>query len=77
LEILRISRAVECLRFTQPPPKIGDLALICGFYDESHFIESFKSFTGLTPKQFLKNNTPVTDSVTWRDEVLHERTLVY
>ncbi|WP_028975279.1 AraC family transcriptional regulator [Spirochaeta cellobiosiphila] len=31
-----------------------DVALICGFYDQSHFTKVFKAYTGLTPSQYLK-----------------------
>ena len=32
----------------------ADLALGCGYYDQSHFINEFKSFSGLTPLEFLQ-----------------------
>jgi len=32
----------------------ADLALGCGYYDQSHFINEFKSFSGLTPLEFLE-----------------------
>ena len=31
---------------------IGKLALDCGFSDQSHFTNYFKSFIGITPKQY-------------------------
>lgn len=31
-----------------------DLALDCGYYDQSHFINEFKSFSGLSPFEFLQ-----------------------
>jgi hypothetical protein len=31
-----------------------EIALICGFYDQSHFSRVFKSYTGLTPARYLK-----------------------
>jgi len=33
----------------------ADLALECGYYDQSHFINEFKSFSGLTPLEFLRH----------------------
>jgi AraC-like DNA-binding protein len=32
----------------------ADLALGCGYYDQSHFINDFNSFSGLSPLQFLR-----------------------
>ena len=32
----------------------ADLALGCGYYDQSHFINEFKFFSGLTPVEFLE-----------------------
>ena len=32
----------------------ADLALGCGYYDQSHFINEFKSFSGLSPREFLQ-----------------------
>jgi AraC-like DNA-binding protein len=32
----------------------ADLALDCGYYDQSHFINEFRSSSGLTPLEFLR-----------------------
>jgi AraC-like DNA-binding protein len=32
----------------------ADLALDCGYYDQSHFINEFRSFSGLSPLEFLQ-----------------------
>lgn len=32
---------------------LTSLGLECGFYDQSHFIRTFKKYSGLTPKKFL------------------------
>ncbi len=32
-----------------------------GYYDESHFIHDFKSFSGMTPKQYLNNQNFISD----------------
>ena len=31
---------------------LAEIALLAGFYDQSHFTKKFKSFTGITPRQF-------------------------
>jgi AraC-like DNA-binding protein len=35
------------------------IAYDCGYFDQSHFIRDFKSFTGLTPSAYLENVSPV------------------
>jgi AraC-like DNA-binding protein len=35
------------------------IAYDCGYFDQSHFIRDFKSFTGVTPSEFAKNKFPV------------------
>jgi AraC-like DNA-binding protein len=39
---------------TQPTMRWADLALDCGYYDQSHFINEFRSFSGLSPLEFLQ-----------------------
>ncbi|SFE42059.1 Helix-turn-helix domain-containing protein [Chitinophaga sp. CF118] len=35
------------------------IAYECGYFDQSHFIRDFKSFTGVTPSAYLENRFPV------------------
>jgi len=35
---------------------LTDLAYENGYYDQAHFIKDFKAFTGMSPKQFFKDN---------------------
>jgi AraC-like DNA-binding protein len=39
---------------TQTTMRWADLALGCGYYDQSHFINEFKSFSGVSPLEFLR-----------------------
>ena len=39
---------------TQTTMRWADLALDCGYYDQSHFINEFRSFSGLSPREFLQ-----------------------
>jgi len=39
---------------SQPTMRWADLALGCGYYDQSHFINEFRSFSGLSPLEFLQ-----------------------
>jgi AraC-like DNA-binding protein len=35
---------------------LSEVALSCGFYDQSHFTRSFKGCTGLTPGQYRRGS---------------------
>ena len=35
------------------------IAYDCGYFDQSHFIRDFRSFTGVTPSEYLDNKFPV------------------
>ncbi len=39
---------------TETSMRWADLALGCGYYDQSHFINEFRSFSGLSPLEFLQ-----------------------
>ena len=52
LRRIKVERALPMLRnkrFT-----LTDIALSCGFADQSHFIRCFKEFVGITPKVYRK-----------------------
>jgi AraC-like DNA-binding protein len=53
-QFLRTIRFQEILRALQggTPTRWTDLALRFGFYDQAHFINDFKTFTGETPTQW-------------------------
>ena len=36
----------------------ADIALLCGYSDQSHFIREFKHFSGFNPESFLKEEFP-------------------
>jgi AraC-like DNA-binding protein len=45
---------------TQP---LTSIAYDCGYFDQSHFIRDFKSFTNVTPSTYLDSNFPVNQVV--------------
>ncbi|HHW66528.1 MAG: hypothetical protein PWP07_321 [Epulopiscium sp.] len=51
---IKIERAKSYLLSTNK--SILDIALLLGFYDQSHFTRTFKAFTGITPTQYRNNN---------------------
>ena len=55
LMLCKINKAKHLLEFSDQ--SIVEVAMACGFFDSSHFVKTFKRFTGLNPKQFrqLKN----------------------
>jgi AraC-like DNA-binding protein len=42
---------------------LSDIALECGFYDQSHFYRYFKKYTGVTPQNYVKASKDITDDV--------------
>lgn len=51
---LRLEKAGELIRMKKS--SLTDIAHSIGFYDQSHFTNSFKRFYGVTPRQFHKSN---------------------
>ena len=47
---LRIERA--CKEIAESSAPISEIALALGFYDQSHFSNTFKRFTGMTPAAY-------------------------
>lgn len=47
---IRIEKSLNLLR--NKKLSLTEIALMCGFADQSHFIRSFKNFHGITPKKF-------------------------
>jgi AraC-like DNA-binding protein len=53
--LARITRLQQFLKAVQRGQVNSLTALACdmGYYDQSHFVKDFKSFTGLTPRQYF------------------------
>lgn len=57
----KIHRFQNSLRLmTQKDASLTSIAYDCGYFDQSHFIREFKSFTGFTPSGYSIENSPVT-----------------
>ncbi len=50
--IRRFQKAAK-LAVTAPAPSWGEIALDCGYFDQSHMIRDFQSFSGFTPADYL------------------------
>lgn len=59
---LRFQKAVRLMtKFEEGKLYLKDLSCQLDYYDQSHFIRDFKQFSGLTPKEYLKNKTRLID----------------
>ena len=55
--VLRAKLSASCAAdgpAVQTAARWVDLALGCGYYDQSHFINEFRAFSGLSPVEFLQ-----------------------
>jgi AraC-like DNA-binding protein len=55
----KINRFQLSLRLMAKNKPLTAVAYDCGYFDQSHFIRDFKSFTSVTPSAYLENNFPV------------------
>jgi AraC-like DNA-binding protein len=57
----KINRFQNSLRLiSQKDSSLTSIAYDCGYFDQSHFIREFKSFTGFTPSGYLFESSPIT-----------------
>lgn len=64
-QFTRISRFHRAMQFYGGQEmSLTDIALDCGYYDQSHFINDFKQFAGVGPRIFFSGKSPAT---VWRD----------
>jgi AraC-like DNA-binding protein len=56
-KISRFQLSLRLLAKNEQP--FTSIAYDCGYFDQSHFIRDFKSFTGVTPSAYLGNKFPV------------------
>jgi AraC-like DNA-binding protein len=53
LRIIRFQKSIREIEL-KGSTNFSSLALDCGYYDQSHFIADFKSFSGFTPVEYVK-----------------------
>jgi AraC-like DNA-binding protein len=63
--VQRFQRALAALR-CERPRAASEIALACGYYDQSHFIREFERFSGMSPRAFLRRAMPDPNSVVVR-----------
>jgi len=66
-EFCRIIRFHKALYLKQinKAQNLNDIAYECGFSDQAHFINEFKSISGYSPKKYFKLTTPFSDYYTY------------
>jgi AraC-like DNA-binding protein len=62
LKITRFQKAIQQIE-TQTLTNWTNVALESGYYDQAHFINDFKEFSGFTPRQFLSLKSDFTNYV--------------
>ena len=55
IQLKKVNHAVELLK-NKPIEKLTQIGLEAGFYDQPHFIRTFKKFCGHPPREFRKTN---------------------
>lgn len=61
LQIHRFSKTVNQLQLDFGEKSIDEIALTNGYYDKSHLIKEFKSYSGFTPSEFISNSDPYSE----------------
>ena len=62
---IRVNNAIEQMK-VKTGKSLTQLALENNYFDQSHFINDFKQFTGYSPSKFLKSITPNGDILNLR-----------
>ncbi len=60
LRTIRFQRALHILENNRHIP-LTALAYECGYFDQSHMIKEFKTFSGYTPSEYIANCQPFSD----------------
>jgi AraC-like DNA-binding protein len=55
--VLRLKRAIKLIGQSKQP-RWAELALQCGYFDQSHLIREFRQLAGCTPEEYLGLQLP-------------------
>jgi AraC-like DNA-binding protein len=61
--IRRFQKVIQVVQKREAVRDWVDVALECGYFDQSHFNHDFREFAGLTPTEYLELRTPHTNHV--------------
>jgi AraC-like DNA-binding protein len=61
--LLRFENVSKAL-MTTPEPRLAEVALDCGYYDQAHLNRDFRQFAGTTPSEYLAARLPEGGGVT-------------
>ena len=61
--VLRFERVAELLQHVEEP-RLAEVALSCGYYDQAHLNRDFRQFAGTTPSEYLARRLPAGGGVT-------------
>jgi AraC-like DNA-binding protein len=59
----RFQRSIHLLDLRSSALNLTQLGLLSDFYDQAHFINEFKDFAGITPSQFIQQNSGLKDFI--------------
>lgn len=62
LKIIRFQKAIQEIEQSRST-NWTSVAFESGYYDQAHFINDFKNFSGFTPTEFLKSNSEFTNYI--------------
>ena len=62
LKIMRFQKAIRTIE-NPAPIQWSQIALESGYYDQAHFINDFKYFSGFTPNEYLRRRTALLNYV--------------
>lgn len=62
LKIIRFQKAIEEIEQSKPS-NWTSVAFESGYYDQAHFINDFRTFSGFTPTEFLKTKSEYTNYI--------------